>query len=143
MVKVIEFLRKERLYILLLIFIILLNVLMLSAKEEKGKAKKTAISQRGAVTKIEGKAKALDERLFVMPEEAQNLLRKKRPLAAILSLSSLLVLAILILGLIINMILLSVKLAGKDIDIHTYRSGRVDWNMWDVSKVVILFLFFG
>jgi membrane protease YdiL (CAAX protease family) len=35
------------------------------------------------------------------------------------------------------------RMAGRNLDISTYRIERVRWGAWDVAKVMILFLFFG
>lgn len=137
-----DFFRKERLYILLLIFIILVNIaIMMPAGGRAGgdkKAKGSAVTQAGAAP-----AKA-DEDIFAKREKLETALRDNKPLALILNLATLLIMAVICLGLLIDTLLLMLRSEKKEIDIRTYSPpGPVRWNLWDVAKVVILFLFFG
>ncbi|MBI5143935.1 MAG: CPBP family intramembrane metalloprotease [Candidatus Omnitrophica bacterium] len=130
------FLRKERLYILLLVFIILMNVLMGISDEDKGKTGKAIDFS------LEKKKEGIED-IFLKREEMEKVLRQKKPLAMLFSLASLLVLAILSLGIVIDVILASLKMSKKTLDIQTHKVKVVRWNVLDVSRVVILFLFFG
>ncbi len=124
-------LRKERLYILILILVLIFNAIMLLHGDPKSKNKK---AKAGSVTTIEAKiAKkyALEEKL-----------RKNERLLILFSLASLLILAIVLLGIVIDLILSSIILTGK-LDIRSLSPPEARWNLWDVCKVVILFLFFG
>jgi len=130
MVNLTTFLRKERLYILLLIFVVLLTVLMAGPGGEEPKAKGA-----DSIAKVEKELvdKAAMERLF----------SENRTLAVIFNLVTLLILAVILLGLIVDGMLGSMVLSRKKIDIETHRLDRVNWNLWDVAKIAILFLFFG
>lgn len=125
MKKVLKFIRKERLYILLLIFVLLINVLVVTA--EKG-------------AKVKGK-KAED--IFVQRAALESKLANDKHLALLLNLASLLIFSVIILGIFVDSSLLSLKLAKKKMDITTQRIARTEWGIIDVLKVVILFLFFG
>src|SRR3989338_5765549 len=134
MIAISHFLRRERLYILLLTFVVLMNVL-------------TAISDEGKVRKPTGlgleKKKEGIEDILLKREEMEKILYQKKPVALLFSLASLLMLAILFLGILIDAILVSLKMAKKNLDIQTHRLGMIRWSLLDVARVVILFLFFG
>ena len=124
-----DFLRKERLYILILIFVIMFNIIMLFHNESKGEVKKAKAAPT-VVTEKE-KAKKMDE-----------ILRKNDRLMMLFSLASLLILAVVLLGIVIDIILSSIILKKK-LDIRTNSPPLARWNIWDVCKVIVLFLFFG
>ena len=133
--RVLTFVQKERLYILLLIFIILLNVAAAMPVEKGHK------STRSQSHKVEvGKT---DEDLFMKRAELEKKLADNKFLALIINLVSFLVFAIIVLGIFIDFMLVSFKMAKNKLDIYTYRPGPVNWNLVDVARVVILFLFFG
>jgi uncharacterized protein len=135
MTKLAEFIKKERLYILLLVFVIMLNAATSVSHEGKGKGPAASVA-RAAADKA-------DEEFFMKPAEAEKLVLEKPHLAVLLSLASLLILATLFLGMIVDAVLLRLRLSGKGIDILNRAPAAVRWNLWDVCKVAILFLFFG
>lgn len=132
--RILNFVQKERLYILLLIFIILLNVFVLSYPGEK--SKKHPVSAKPETAK-------LSEDFFMKPADAEKLLSEKKYLAVMFGLTSLLILAAFFLGTIIDAIIVNLRLSGRKLDILTNELPAVRWNIWDVAKVAILFLFFG
>ena len=125
--RIVMFMRRERLYILLLIFIILINIVM-SMPAEKG---------------VKAEAKKSEIALSLKGKDLEAILAKDRTLNIILSLSSLLIAAVLLLGIIIDTLLVSFKLKKNRIGIAAYKPKRVSWNISDVARVVILFFFFG
>lgn len=135
MSKVIKFMQKERLYLLLLTLVILLNVAG-NIPDDTSKAK-----NRTQKAKIEAKKASVD--IFVKKEEMEKIFSANKELAVIYNLSSLLIFLVLILGIAVDISLLSIKKSGGRLDIHTYSPGVSRWDVWDVAKVVILFLFFG
>ena len=137
MVRLKEFIRKERLYILLLVFVILMNILMNSIQDE-GKGK----SREGISNKTE-KALTLEEDIAVKRREMERRFKDNPYLAIVFSLTSLLVIAVMFLGILINGLLISMGLSKRGIDLRTSPPPAVNWNLWDVAKVVILFIFFG
>lgn len=128
MTRFIELIRRERLYILLLVFVILVSLLF-SASGRSGKPK--AESAKTRVTANSNSA------------QMEKLLQEDRPLAMIFIITSLLILFILFLGVTLDIILFSGRFSGKAIDIHTYRPGLAKWGIIDIARVMILFLFFG
>ena len=126
-----KFLKDERLYILILIFILVFNAIILSHGEDKDKAKRPAMSQAPT---FEGQE--------IKKHEMEILLAKDENLYMIFGLVSFLMLAVTLLGLVIDIIILPMMLAGR-FDIRSFCPPRAKWNMWDVCKVVTLFLFFG
>jgi len=126
-----KFLKEERLYILLLIFIIVFNAIVLSHGWNKDKVKRPVAAQASAF-----KDQQIKER------EMERLLRKDEKLFTIFGLVSFLILAIALLGLVIDIIILPMILAGR-FSIRSLHPPRPKWSIWDVCKVAILFLFFG
>lgn len=124
------FIRKERLYILLLILIVLLNVLMAMPGEEAPKAKAP-----DSLARVEQE--------LVNRAAVEKIFSGNRHLALMFNLVTLLILALILLGLVADGMLASLFFSGKKLDIETHRPERVGWNLWDVAKVAILFLFFG
>jgi len=122
------FIRNNRLYILLLIFVLLMSAVTFISND--GKDIKSGVSKEDGSDIL--KREAMEKRL------ADN-----KPLAVLLGLTSLLIIAAVFLGCLIDAMLASIKLAGKAMDIHTEILRPAKWGIWDVAKVVILFLFFG
>lgn len=134
--KIIEFIRRERLYILLLIFVILMNILVLSYEARYRVEKKIVKITVGQTVQAK---KTTD----LKTEKLEKVLEEKKQLRALFTVASLIILLILCLGLMLDVILFIWKVARKSINILTYRTQTVKWNLWDVCKVAILFSFFG
>lgn len=131
--RVFEFVRKERLYILLLVFVILMNALIFTAEGSKAKGKgKPEIAILGS-----------PEEIFLKREEVEAALAKNRTLALLVSLTSLLIFAVLLLGILIDAILVSFRVGKGGLGIRTHELAPVKWNLLDILRVVVLFLFFG
>ncbi len=131
MVGMKKFIRKERLYILLLVFVILINIAVLTTgKDDHARVKP-------------GKAKIPAYQLQPSRQDVERIFKEKKYLAVLFSLAMLLIAAIFFLGVLVDTILASMKFAGNEPAIRTGDPGRVRWNLWDVYKVSILFLFFG
>lgn len=140
--KFINFMQKDRLYLLLLIFVLLINFAFMAPAGGRGKgdnaAKKTTVSQN-----VSSLASA-DQDIFMKREQIEAVYRNNKPLALLLNLATLLILAVISLGLLIDTLLLVMRSEKRSINICTYaHAGPVSWNLWDVAKVVILFFFFG
>ncbi len=129
--RLINFVQRERLYILVLIFVLVFNVIVLSHGEGKARAKRPAASQAQTFEDHE-----------IRKHEMEVLLRKNTKLFTIFGLVSLLILSITLLGLVIDIIIAPMILTGT-LEIRSSSPLRAKWDMWDVCKVVILFLFFG
>lgn len=131
--KIGNFLREERLYILILIFVILMSVIVSTGAPHKAVKESSSYSETR-------KAK---EELFLSREDAEEFFRQNRRVATLFSIVSLLIISMIFLGVVVDVVLLSSKLSGHAPDIRTRMLEPVGWNLWDVSKVAILFMFFG
>ena len=141
--RLMEFIRRERLYLLLLTFIILVNVItMMPSREGAGTARGKTVVETAKAPAAKSQA---ETKLAEASRRAalEKLLSEKRGLTLIFGLTSLLIIAAFLLGLVIDIVLAASAISGKKIDISTYRPPAANWNTWDVAKVVILFIFFG
>jgi len=137
MKRLFEFIRKERLYLLLFIFVLLVTAIIMMPLESERK-------QSAAKVKVGLEKKEPVEDLAKKREEVEELFTENRDLALVFSLTSLLILLLLCLGIAVDLILLSSRFSKKELDIHTYKpQGQISWGVWDVCRVVILFMFFG
>ncbi|MFA4981257.1 MAG: CPBP family intramembrane glutamic endopeptidase [Candidatus Omnitrophota bacterium] len=135
-----DLIKRERLYILLLIFIILVNVVIAAVPDSaKEKARKLASLESGQPQK----AKTLDDEMLVKRKEMEEKFKEEPGLAMVFGMVSLLIVAVLLLGIFVLGALVSVRLSRKKIDIATYVPQPVKWGILDVAKVAILCLFFG
>lgn len=135
--RVIAVLRRDRLYLLLAIFILLLNIAaMMPVGSGDTGAKKAAAARAPAI-------RVSEEEIAERQRKIERLYLEKRPLAIVFSLTVLLVMALLLLGVAIDAIFLSMRLSDNSLNIRTYEMRPVRWGLWDAAKVTILFLFFG
>ena len=129
--RLINFVQRERLYILILIFVLVFNAIILSHGIGGDKVRRPDASTAQTFESQETKK-----------QEMEKLLANNKDLFTIFGLVSFFILAITLLGLVIDIIILPAILSGK-LDIRSLSPPPALWNMWDVCKVVILFLFFG
>lgn len=138
-----ETVKKERLYLLLALFVILMSLILLLPgvrKRPQAPAAKGSVSARVVA---ETKQRS-DESVFLQREELERIFRERPSLAVTVNLATLLILATILLGILIDCLLLASVSGGRSVDIATYRAERpVRWGPWDVARVVILFMFFG
>ena len=127
------FLRRERLYIFLLVFVLLMTAIMLMPVEERQKAKTAE-----AAGQKQGRQKMLPQQV-----EVEKILAKDKDLALVLGLASLLFILVVLLGIVVDLLLVVSHCAGNKLSITTRMPGTVRWGVWDVCRVAILFLFFG
>lgn len=130
--NLVGFIQRERLYILVLIFVLLFNVIVLSHDTDKGKIKQP----------VAGSTAKTFETQEARKHEMESLFAKNGYLLIIFGLVSLLILSITLLGLVMDIIILPAILSGK-FNIRSLSPPRAKWKIWDVCKVAILFLFFG
>lgn len=126
--------KRERLYILLIIFVVLVTVL--ASSTDSGKAKHAA-------AKAETSALSSKEERLAKDARIEKAMRENANLALTFTLASLLILLVLIVGIIIDAVLLCRRLYGKRYDIQTCKVPTARWSILDVARVVVLFLFFG
>lgn len=126
------FLRRERLYILLLVFVLIMTAAMLAPGGSKAKAKAPKASFEETSS-----AQARQQQVV------ENVIRTNKDLALILGLTSLLFLLLIVLGIAVDIIVVAARIRGGQLIAGTRAPARVPWGAWDVCKVAILFLFFG
>ena len=130
MSKVLSFMRRERLSILLLIFVVIMTAVILMPQERGEKARPAQPKQTHA-----------DQ--LKQQAQVEELISKDRSLAFVLGMASLLFILVVLLGIIVDTMLIGSRLKGKRLSISTYVPATVQWGIWDVCRVAILFLFFG
>lgn len=126
-----KFFKNERLYILVLIFLLVFNLITLLRGEDKVNTKRPVTAQAPTF-----------EDQQMKKHQMEALLANNENLYTIFGLVSFLMLGIALLGVVINIIVLPVILAGK-LNIRSLSPPQAKWNIWDVCKVMILSLFFG
>jgi len=131
MTNALKFLKEERLYILILIFVLTFNAVVLLRGGEKAAVKRPVTTQAPAFRDQETKK-----------HEMEKALAKNERLFVVFGLVSFLILAMALLGLVIDIIILPIILSGRLV-IRSLSPPQAKWNIWDVCKVAILFLFFG
>ena len=136
------FIRKNWVYIILLSFVVLLNVLPRLEKKENLEDK----------IKVESEAETPAEAptMFVEFEEAQErskrlegVLKKDLPLYLFYVAANLVILFIFLLGLAVDWFFIFSKVKKRDVIKKTSSTGPPPWNMGDVFKIIILALTFG
>ncbi len=138
-------------YLLLLLFVMLVNAIVMVPAGDRAKARSKAVvlEAKEVSSDVTQKASAADAKKAAAEVDAarrvalEKMFSENRYLALIFSLTSLLILVILLLGTAIDLMLAASKIAGRRLDISTYKPQPVKWGVWDVVKVVVLFLFFG
>ena len=134
--RIIQFVQKERLYILILIFVLLFNLMGLMYTHDKAKAKNAKAPAAGV------QREEYDKEVAAQKANIEKSLQKDQRLALLFGLATLLMLAVLLLGIVIDLIVSSAILR-KVFDIRSLSPPQAAWTVWDACKVVILFLFFG
>ncbi len=140
MKRIARFMRSERLYLLLALFVLTVNIIFFvpGQRHHRETASQPTVSAAGGASTL-----STEDALSIRREEMERILHEKRPLALIISLVSLLILALVGLGVVIDVILVSTRLSGQRLDIATYRPAAVPWTLTDIMRVIVLFLFFG
>jgi membrane protease YdiL (CAAX protease family) len=119
-----------------LIFVVVFNLIALSYNSDKAKGKRA----KPAASIIQ--KEKYDEELALRRANMEKLLAEDRRLATIFGLVTLLALATLLLGSIVDLIMLKAILKNN-LNIRTISPPEAAWTVLDVCKVVVLFLFFG
>ena len=135
---VLNFLKRERLYLFVLAFVLVFNLIILF---NAGQGSKGAGPSAAGKTAVE-KSRTYESVINSRRAEMEELLRRDRGMALLFSLVSLLLVAIIGLGMALDIILARPVFNGS-LNIRTLSPPPVKWGLWDVCKVAILFLFFG
>ena len=105
-----EFLRKERLYILLLVFIVLVHMIIVTASGTKT-ARQTAKVQATASTVVRQDDVEAKQPAILTTEarraELEKVFSEKKQLAVLFALTSLLIIAVFLLGIAVDVLFLS------------------------------------
>ncbi|OIO37674.1 MAG: hypothetical protein AUJ75_03770 [Candidatus Omnitrophica bacterium CG1_02_49_10] len=130
-----EFIRRERVYVLLLILIALVSLAQHHA--EKGVTEKAGIKADNAESRIkaleeEGSAKKIKEKL------ASN-----APLRVYFSVVVFFITFAFFSGVFLTAIFILRKISGKSVISRRVDSNKAAWRVWDVCKVAVLFILFG
>lgn len=140
--KLFEFIHKERLYFLLIVFILVVNAIVANLENEPS-VKSGQGEEAGAEFKAEEKVVKEAEDIFMKREVVERLLSENKGLALIVSLTTLLMLVLFLLGILLDIVILSTRMSGGPINISTFPLSSAGWTITDVGKVVVLFMFFG
>ncbi len=134
-----ELARKDSVYVLLALFIILFNILVAvsSTPEDKARARKTS---RVYLEKKESMDKAAE--FMARRGDFEKALADKPVLSIVLNLTGVLFLLVMLLGCALDAAFLRLFLSKRKLDIATYRPPPAMWSLSDAVRVVILFLFF-
>jgi membrane protease YdiL (CAAX protease family) len=138
--NILNFLKRERLYILILIFVMLFSIILFLYPEKSARHKKAKAASAQSVR--EEKNKRFNEEFFSRRADIEESLRKNEKLTMLFGLTTLLIFAILLLGIFMDFFISSAMLRKK-FNIRTLSPPPAKWTIWDICKVVILFLFFG
>jgi len=127
-----KFLVKEPVYMWLLIFILVINVLTLipnpdKAPEDQASGKK----EPPAVNVLDNKA------------ELEKAVMRDSKVATVISLVVSAVAISVFLGIVLDFAILLVSSGGKTIFKRSHAPPKIRWSIWDALKVIILFFFFG
>ena len=142
-----SFVNEEKLYMWMLIFILGFTAIFFGSEERKPKAKALKQTKEfelmGMMDQTEAKLKAKIAKIPSNKEELARMLKEASPsVVAFLLLVTLGALAMIV-GLIFAIIFLGLLLAKQKILTPTIKAPQVKWDIWDVCKVAILFVFFG
>jgi len=132
--KVLSFMRSQRLYVLMLIFIIAANLFAVSyPHKEKDKA-----SSKKKIHRLMSR-----QEIIAQEKRIKEILEKNRFLGNIITASAFLCAVMLMLGLVLCVRGLALKLSGRNIMVAYGAPPDVGWGILDVCKAVVVFFFFG
>jgi membrane protease YdiL (CAAX protease family) len=131
--------QKEKIYVWMLIFIIWLNIFNLISNILSGKVLVRAKEK----SKIEEVAPAYKRLSDLKQAQLKSILENNMTLTKLLGFLSLIFIAVISIGIILDFKFILLKLQGKNI-LHTLSPPlRTNWQILDVIKIIILFLFSG
>lgn len=130
--SILEFMKRERIYVWILIFILITNAFLLFAGSGES-------LERLQVRKAE--ENFLKKEYSFTPERLELLVKEKKEVVIAMNLMVLLIVFFLIMGLVMNIGMFFYKPKEK-----IFRRGpdlKVKWDVLDICRIVILFVFFG
>lgn len=130
-----KILTRERIYIWLLLFVVVMSVLaFLGEKSDTALKEEQARKTREVL---------LREEYSLTPEKIHTLMKEKREIIAVINFFIMLIMLTLVVGIILDIYLIHQVRKGKKLIEPLRGSSEVKWDLWDVSNAVIFFLFFG
>lgn len=136
--KIRDIIQKERIYVWMIIFIIMVNALNIFSKN----LPKEELGQKKSKTRTEESSPAYKRISEMKQEELKSILMKNTAIAKTLGFMAMAGILILIIGVFLDIKFIFLKLQGKNI-LPPAPSSKAIWHMSDVARVIILFLFFG
>ena len=131
--------QKERIYIWMLIFILGFNAFNLISHSPSAKELVKAKDK----TRVEEASPVYQRLSDIKQEDLKAKLEENTSLAKLLGFIGLLVALIIIAGIALDIKFIFPKAQGKDILVPLTTSVKAGWQILDIGKVIILFLFFG
>ena len=143
MLKIRALINRERMYVLMLCFIILFNAVIILA-ENIPELKDSFLLRRILGLRVE----EIEEEEKVSPRAYEQIswsevLQQKRHVLILLNMVGILALCIFGLGLFLDIMAISAKLKKGEFLEASGRHFAVNWKIWDIFKIGIIFLFLG
>lgn len=129
-----NFVRGNRIYIFMLTVILAINLLPLGATHRE----KEKISTEKKLSRL-----VLRREILANEERLKEILGQKRFLGTVLTASVFLITLALASGLVLSIRCLALKLSGRDFMAAYGLPPDINWFLWDIFRVVIIFYFFG
>ena len=130
-----SFIKRERLYVLILILVTIVSILAMPGQSDK--------ARRLAPHRVKAASALFEERSANDRQAVERALAENTYLASMVIIVSLLALVIFLLGIVIDCAILLPGRFRKPLDVTVHSNGNVSWTLWDAAKVVMLYLFFG
>ncbi|NQU74586.1 MAG: CPBP family intramembrane metalloprotease [Candidatus Omnitrophica bacterium] len=141
--KIRNFIIKERMYVWLLIFIISVSITLALTKDAE---KLSPLEDKvGQLEQASSRVEELSAKLLKKPmtkEELTKFIQENKKAASILSVLSFIILFVIAAGLFLDFIIFILKREGGVILFPTLSHKDPKWGVWDVCKVMILFVWF-
>jgi membrane protease YdiL (CAAX protease family) len=128
--RIIEFIRREKIYVFLLIFVLIINLSFSFLNQ--------FLEDSGLDKILE--EEALEEEL-IPDQEIAKALESNPVLYFVFLLLFLAFILFALAGLVLDIIYLYMNRRGKSLIVETQPFESVKWNLWDMCKVIIIFLF--
>jgi membrane protease YdiL (CAAX protease family) len=132
--RIFGFIKAERLYLLMLIFIMAANLFVMAHPPEK----KDKVSSRKKIAKLMSR-----QEIMAQERRIRELLEKNRFLGSVITTSAFLSALILLLGLILCVRGLALKLSGRNVMVAYGAPPDVGWGLIDICRIATVFFFFG
>jgi len=134
-----EFIKKEKVYLLMLFFVIACN-LIIGLSSGPGDTAQPAITQaQEDLTALQDKVKEK----FSSPSQTRAFLEENRTLGIAISLFSVLVLSIMLAGTGLLIFYIYKRAKGRELIKPVFKHSSIKWGILDIARVLIVMFFFG